>query len=261
MSLKDSLGSVMSRDTRTKIHVDEIRVNKNNFYAHTELEEYYIVTMMEMIQKDGQDENGIVYFDDTPNDGKSYTLLSGERKYWANKRLYDLNAKYQNGDPVDGMFSCRIVDKPKTEEEELLRIIQGNSGRNKDLEIRLEEIKALRVVYNEKKEASPEKTMGRFCEFAATYMGVSPRTVENYEKKIKLANNEDGSNVATKEKEDVIPSAVKEDLKTISANMGYSIGRSVKVNDKFVISIKCENLDGLLSVMNTLGLDDQGFLK
>lgn len=45
--------------------------------------------MAELIQKYGQDENGVVYMDESVGDGKKYTLLAGERRFKAIKLNYE----------------------------------------------------------------------------------------------------------------------------------------------------------------------------
>ena len=56
-----------------KVSVDEIRPNRENFYASiSENEDQMVEDMAELIQKYGQDENGVVYMDESVGDGKKY---------------------------------------------------------------------------------------------------------------------------------------------------------------------------------------------
>ena len=49
-----------------KISVDEIRPNRENFYASiSEDEDQKVEDMAELIQEYGQDENGVVYMDES----------------------------------------------------------------------------------------------------------------------------------------------------------------------------------------------------
>ena len=99
------LMSVMSNgQSYRKIHVDEIRVNKNNFYHEEDDEDYYVDSMAELLKNDGMDANGVLYEDDSINDGKTYTLLSGERRFKATKK------NYENG-IGDGLFFAKVVKK------------------------------------------------------------------------------------------------------------------------------------------------------
>lgn len=73
-----------------KVSVDEIRPNRENFYASiSENEDQMVEDMAELIQKYGQDENGVVYMDESVGDGKKYTLLAGERRFKAIKLNYE----------------------------------------------------------------------------------------------------------------------------------------------------------------------------
>ncbi|WP_305180325.1 ParB N-terminal domain-containing protein, partial [Faecalibaculum rodentium] len=62
-----------------KVSVTDIRPNPRNFYGESEEEEAYVEAMAQLIQENGQESNGVVY-EQSGEDGKHYTLLSGERR-------------------------------------------------------------------------------------------------------------------------------------------------------------------------------------
>ena len=100
-----------------KVSVDEIRPNRENFYASiSDNEDQMVEDMAELIQEYGQDENGVVYMDESVGDGKKYTLLAGERRFKAIKLNYEKGIG-------DGLFQVKVVAKPKDVTEELIRII------------------------------------------------------------------------------------------------------------------------------------------
>ena len=67
-----------------KVHIDDIRVNPNNDY---EINEDEVISLSLSIEKYGQLHNGVVY-EDEGEDGKNYTLISGEKRYRAIKLLF-----------------------------------------------------------------------------------------------------------------------------------------------------------------------------
>ena len=120
-----------------KVSVDEIRPNRENFYASiSDNEDQMVEDMAELIQEYGQDENGVVYMDESVGDGKKYTLLAGERRFKAIKLNYEKGIG-------DGLFQVKVVAKPKDVTEELIRIIMYNGIRNKSKDVRKAEVDAL----------------------------------------------------------------------------------------------------------------------
>lgn len=181
-----------------KVSVDEIRPNRENFYASiSENEDQMVEDMAELIQKYGQDENGVVYMDESVGDGKKYTLLAGERRFKAIKLNYEKGIG-------DGLFQVKVVAKPKDVTEELIRIIMYNGIRNKSKDVRKAEVDALCMCWEEM-DAQGEKPQGKKRDWIAGKIGMSPRQVQEYltgefsDQEIDTEPQEDGS-TATSEK-------------------------------------------------------------
>lgn len=137
-----SLSSAMSKNNAKiqMIHINDIRVNIDNFYEiDAEIEK-----LANLILKNDVN-NGKVYYDDL-GDGKHYTLIGGEQRYRAITYLYERGLH-------DGLYAVRIIDKPKTKDDEILVIIEDNFQRTKSVEDRKSEIKKLSDVYDHYKEA------------------------------------------------------------------------------------------------------------
>lgn len=181
MSFRNSVQEVMTRGFKT-VHVDKIRTNENNFYAQQNEEDQFVEQMEYLISKNGQDANILVYFDDSREDGKKYTLLAGERRYKA------INNLYLSGES-DGMIQVKIVDSPEDKEKEILKIIQNNAQRNKSKTIRLEEVRNLHKIWQSMTERG-EQPSGKFVEWCGQHIGLSPRMVGYYLKKIRSENEE-----------------------------------------------------------------------
>jgi len=88
--------------------------------------------MAQLIQENGQESNGVVY-EQSGEDGKHYTLLSGER------RLKAITKNYEEG-KGDGLMDVKVVPKPQDDADEYLRLIRNNAQRNKSKQIREKDI-------------------------------------------------------------------------------------------------------------------------
>lgn len=248
-----NLTEIMSSGQSYKqIHVDEIRVNPVNFYREEEDEHFYVNSMAELIQKDGMDANGIVYLDQSIDDGKSYTLLSGERRFKAVQKNYE-------NDLCDGLFYAKVVTKPQNETEEMLRIISANNHRNKSPELRRKEVKALEMCWNELK-ARGEKIQGKKREWIAEKIGLSPRMVQNYlkdEPKEEPSNTEQEDSEASQEEDDVktAKEELKEKYKAISKRAKEIYDMDIKITEKSV-ALKFDGQEELREVLSKLGLED-----
>lgn len=263
-----SLISVMSEgNSFRKVSVNEVRVNRENFYAHiSEDEEQKVDNMAEMIQNFGQDENGVVYVDESIGDGKKYTLLAGERRFKAIKKNFERGIG-------DGMFQVKIVPKPKDVTEELIRIIMYNGIRNKSKDVRKAEVDALCMCWDEL-EANGQKPKGLKREWIAEYIGLSPRQVQEYmtgdfakQGEVKEVKDEDGSTATSKKTSKKAPelsSADKETLRMLQENLKQSTGRKVKINQKngaitFFPNTDTDMLEDLYTILHDFGFTDQGF--
>lgn len=251
MGFRNSVQETMSRGFR-KIPVEKIRINENNFYAKTEYEEEAIDQMANLIEENGQDANVLVYLDPREEDGKEYTLLSGERRFKAVERLVRAGKS-------DGMIQAKIEEAPESESDEMLRLIRGNAQRNKSQEIRIAEVKALQNIWEEMKREG--KTHGKFVDWAGQNIGVSARQITNYLKMAHVKSGEEGADATeqpetsgTESSEDeILVYFLKElgrDLKELSSNR-------ISINKKMTISIKCGSLQEVADALDQLGFTEQ----
>ncbi len=219
MGFRNSVQDVMTRGYKD-ISVSKIRVNPVNFYAENADEEIYVDQMADLIEEWGQDVNAVVYLDDSQDDGKTYTLLSGERRFKAISKLFDQNQG-------DGMIHVKIVDKPESMDSEMLQIITKNANRNKSKEVREHEVQILSEIWQHMVDEN-RAPKGRFVEWAATQIGVSPRTVTNYLKSSKTKQSESHEDsLSSEEKEEEIQ---VEDLKEYEELLQERFNHPVKIS-------------------------------
>lgn len=137
-----SLSSAMAgSNTKTiqMIHINDIRTNADNFY---EIDDE-IEKLANLILKNDAN-NGKAYYNDL-GDGKHYTLVGGEQRYRAITYLYEKGLH-------DGLYPVKLIEKPKTKDDEILAIIEDNFQRTKSVEDRKTEIKQLSLVYDHYKD-------------------------------------------------------------------------------------------------------------
>lgn len=250
-----------------KVSVDEIRPNRENFYASiSDNEDQMVEDMAELIQEYGQDENGVVYMDESVGDGKKYTLLAGERRFKAIKLNYEKGIG-------DGLFQVKVVAKPKDVTEELIRIIMYNGIRNKSKDVRKAEVDALCMCWEEM-DAQSAKPQGKKRDWIAGKIGMSPRQVQEYltgefsEQGIDTEPQEDGS-TATSEKSEKkkgleLSSADKDTLNSLQEHLKASTGRKVKINQKdcsvtFYPNKDVDAMEDLYTILHDFGFTDQGY--
>lgn len=250
-----------------KVSVDEIRPNRENFYASiSNNEDQMVEDMAELIQEYGQDENGVVYMDESVGDGKKYTLLAGERRFKAIKLNYEKGIG-------DGLFQVKVVAKPKDVTEELIRIIMYNGIRNKSKDVRKAEVDALCMCWEEM-DAQGAKPQGKKRDWIAGKIGMSPRQVQEYltgefsEQEIDTEPQEDGS-TATSEKAEKkkgleLSSADKDTLNSLQEHLKASTGRKVKINQKdcsvtFYPNKDVDAMEDLYTILHDFGFTDQGY--
>lgn len=220
-----------------KIHVNDIRINRLNFYNDEEDEDYYVESMAEILKNDGMDANGVVYAE-IMNDGKKYTLLSGERRYKATKKNYE--------DGIgDGLFYVKVVEKPRDETREILRIISANNQRNKSKELRQKEVAMLQKCWDDL-VAKGEQPKGRKRDWMAEKIGLSPRMIQNYLKE------ENGDEKVSEKKQDT---EMKKKFKNISerAKNLYNVRISISNN---TIKLPYDDIEELRELLKTLDLGD-----
>lgn len=259
-----SLLDLMSEgNTFKNVHVNEIRPNTMNFYAHIndEDEEIYVSDMAEQLQEFGQDTNGVVYLDESVGDGKKYTLLAGERRWKATVK------NYENG-IGDGMFQVKVVPKPVDEVTEIIHIIMNNAQRNKPKEIRKSEVDMLNECWIEL-EAQGKKPKGKKREWIGKNTGLSARQVQEY--LTGSLSDEGGSTATSDESNDgeakkttpEMTSADLDTLKTIEGNLKDSMGRKVKISKKCAITFypNKDDMEDMFTILSDLGFTEEGFFK
>ena len=252
--------------SRRKIDVREIRRNERNFYADlNEDEEFGVLGLAEDIQQYGQKEDIEVYEDDSLDDGKKYTLLSGERRWKA--MCYNL----ENG-VGDGMINAIVTRKPETEIEEMNRIISGNHQRDKNESIRMEEVKIEEANWDQLVE-NGEKPAGKKRVWIGKRINLSERQVQTYLTRLREMREvqENGATITVSGEEftelaepepEGISSSDKENLKQLQKALSESTGRKVKISPKnFGITFYPYDLEDVFAVLNDLGFDEDGTWK
>lgn len=187
-----SLASVMGRDTERVItvNVTEIRVNPLNGY---DVVTENIEELAALIEKFGQMENGNIYRDESPNDGKKYTLVGGFRRFLAVSLLYEQGRG-------NGNYSAKLVNKPSTVSQEKMMIIADNAQREKNADIRLWEVAAALEYWDDltaDERRSQLKPNEKKRDWIGRQIGLSGRQVQDYLSK--LAERESPTDVIASE--------------------------------------------------------------
>lgn len=173
MSLRERLQD----KKKITVHVDEIRVNQNNHYPIVDIDEL----ADQILQMGEQITPGEAYMDDQ-EDGKRFTLTSGERRYRAISSLYKQKLH-------DGMMDLIIVPKPKDIWSEYRRIRAANIHRADNPEIQEMEMKQLLEEYDYLISIN-QKPEGLKRDWIAKELGISGRTVDRRLKKMNEGNQE-----------------------------------------------------------------------
>lgn len=233
------------------IPVTSIRMNERNFYAH-ESDEAEMVQQMEELLKSGQASNIVVYQDEEPEDDKKYTLISGERRCKAMLNLL-------NSGESDGMISAKIINKPTSNDDEMLQLISGNAQRAKSKSIRTKEIQELQNIWNSKRER--EETTGRFVDWAGALTGMSARSVANYLKRGNSLIEFDGDITADNDSYDPVETA-KLDLKQRLDELSEALTNAcpfadkIKISPTMTVTIKCTEIGPLEDLIDALGMTE-----
>lgn len=227
MSLRERL-QVKKKIT---VHVDEIRANPNNKYPMDDVEEL----ADQILQMGEQITPGEAYMADD-DDGKRFTLTSGERRYRAISLLYKQKLH-------DGMMDLIIVDKPKDIWSECRRIRAANIHRADNPETQAMEIKQLLDEYDYLTSID-QKPKGLKRDWIAQELGVSGRTVD---RRLKRINAEKKENVKTSKKEDIF-------LKDVENHIQDRLQTKIKVtpNEIKIKFCSVEDLNRILEQLNLL---------
>lgn len=181
MSLRERLQD----KKKITVHVDEIRTNPYNQYPIVDIEEL----ADQILQMGEQITPGEAYMDDQ-EDGKRFTLTSGERRYRAISSLYKQKLH-------DGMMDLIIVTKPKDIWSEYRRIRTANIHRTDSPEIQAMELRQLLEEYDYL-VSMDQKPEGLKRDWIAKELGISGRTVDRRLKKMN-ANKEETTKEKTQE--------------------------------------------------------------
>ncbi|WP_276930757.1 ParB/RepB/Spo0J family partition protein [Faecalibaculum rodentium] len=217
-----------------KIRVTDIRPNPRNFYGETEDEEEYIDTMAQLISENGQESNGVV-FEQSGDDGRHYTLLSGERRWKAITK----NLEEGKG---DGLMDVKIVSKPEDDADEYLRLIRNNAQRNKSKQIREKEVEIVLGIYNQLAEQG-QRPVGKKREWIGAQVGLSPRQVQSYLKALESA--QEGQEKLEDEHTALESQRLTESLTALT-------GHKTKITKSFAVTIRCHSLEDIQSLKELL---------
>ncbi|OLU43592.1 ParB N-terminal domain-containing protein [Faecalibaculum rodentium] len=233
MGFKSSVQQAMTRGFRN-ISVEKIRINPENFYAQTDFEQEAIDQMADLLNENGQDAN-ILVFADPQDDGKEYTLLSGERRYKAVLKLVSEGKS-------DGMIQAKIEDAPESKSDEMLRLIRGNAQRTKTKDIRIQEVKSLQAIWEEMKKSGTAE--GRFVDWAGKNIGMSARQISNY---LKEAAGTGGTvePETTEDETDQEQLKLEEFLSALSRELKDHTNGQIRVNKKMQLQVRNETLTEL----------------
>lgn len=174
---------------KTSIPAELIRPNKYNFYEYEKFykknrdaetgEDIELRSLEDGIASVGQMENIVVYRDESINDGKKYTLLSGQRRWQS-----VLNNKAKG--IGSGELDATIRPKPKNDFEETMLIIEGNKRRRTEVTVNqflYQEILFFEMLYDkQKKEGNVPKGLWQ-RKYVSQMLGVSEGTINKVHNK------------------------------------------------------------------------------
>lgn len=241
------------------VSVMDVRRNPQNFFRTHSEEEELIIQQEADKQLHEPQIIALVGYEDHQDDGKRYTLLSGEKRWRA--ALFN----YENGRGKE-LIRLQVVPKPKSVDEEVKLIIGFNNQTNFSKEIISEAVKKM---YNILSKEHPEYSPTKLSESIAPFVGVSDRQVRNYFRELKLGNFanersviEESADEAFAEEEqqkvedekrrnewcERVANEIKERIDTDT---------KVKTNKKDVITITMtSSIDDMYYLLEVLHLDD-----
>lgn len=174
-----SLVETLNKGTiKTSVNISEIRPNPQNKY-NIDVDE--VRSIAESIYAHGQLEPGIVYKETSDCDDKSYTLISGEKRFSAISLLV-------NEGRHNGSMEVVIINKPENEIEMQELINDANLQRKKDYHTLYFEIKQKYEYYQYLKNTGRKPEMHK-RDWTAKALGISSRQVDNIIKKFEGEKN------------------------------------------------------------------------
>ena len=244
---------------KIKINVSQIRENPLNFYEKEDVykrtidketgQDIELVSLAEGIKEKGQMHNIVVYADNTLNDGKEYTLISGARRYKA------ILFNFQNGES-DGSVDALIIDKPQNAYEESMLIMEGNKQRRREFtskKVAYQEVLTMEQIYDEyKKQGLIPKGQVDKRKYVSMQLGIAEGTIHNLHQEFDKTNE----NLTPKQKAKVNKNERKkrkynEVAEEIQSEVSSACSK-VKLSDKeLVFKYDCfEDLEHLLEILN-----------
>lgn len=220
-----------------KVHINDIRANPNNNY---EINNDEVVSLALSIEKYGQLHNGVVYEDEGSEDGKKYTLISGEKRYRAITLLFS-QGKH------NGMMNVVVQAKPKNLIEMQDVINDANLQRKPDHKTLYKEIKAKEKYYQYLVDNGQRPELYK-RDYIAQSLGISSRNVDNIIKEFEGEKNKRTGSTESKRKE-----YNKDFAKKLKNKYGFTTTVSQKA-----INFKFTNTDELNEFLNNfLGLNEK----
>lgn len=257
MSLAAHLSN--SGKQKIKINVSQIRENPLNFYEKEDVykrtidketgQDIELVSLAEGIKEKGQMHNIVVYADNTINDGKEYTLISGARRYKA------ILLNYQNGES-DGSVDALVIDKPANAYEESMLIMEGNKQRRREFatqEIAYQEILTMEQIYDEyKNQGLIPKGQVNKRKYVSMQLGIAEGKIHNLHQKFDKTNeNLTPKQRAKSNRAEKTKKKYNEVAEEIQSEVASACSK-VKLTDKeLTFKYDCiEDLEHLLEILN-----------
>lgn len=233
MSLLDTLNKGLPI---RKVNIADIRVNEMNDY---DIIDDKVKAIASSIEKYGQMEPGIVY-EESGNDGKKYTLISGEQRYRAISLLVDLGRH-------EGDMIVTVDVKPENKYEEQNKINDANIQRKKDHKTLYKEIKQKDEYYQHLIVIGQRPELHR-RDYIANELGISSRSVAN------IINEFEGE----KKKGRAKPSSGRQEYnKQFEKNLAKKHGFLTAVSQKS-ITFKFTDTDELNEFLtNCIGIEEK----
>lgn len=181
---------------KKKINIREIRENPLNFYTIKEMD---IEKVMRSMLAEGQLENVIVYEDESPDDGRKYTLLSGTTRFRAIQRIND---EHLQNEFCDGLLRADIYSKPKSDLIENRIIRDANLQREKSPADMYQEILSCEEEIKFIRSRNPDAYQGRKTrDIVGEMLGITGRSVDN-RKKAFLKLEDTGENSVSQQEQE-----------------------------------------------------------
>lgn len=240
MALLDSMSRDLGKAIR--VSIDKIRINRLNEVLYDDVEDDMLNGLMDSIKEHGQMENAIAYKDNYDYsgdvDGKEYTLIGGNTRYMAIKKLYE------NGEG-DGYINITIIDKPENHNKELEIMISNNIQRRKSSEERYHEIQIFEAAYRH----LPEKPNGTKRDWIGEKLGISGRYVDKLINKFNPRQDEPVNN-----EEEQVPSINNNDVVEGQTNIYEYINddHENEMESSHEMSFNCNNMQDVTDLVKSL---------